>query len=289
MTKFLNFQKIGKLQMRNDWSKVLHKKFDTYFLGLTSFVKMRSVLSVSSRVARAVVATKRVPAFANLAIRTFASKAPPAVADEVRPALDEILAQEINHENSEQEIDQEYLDIKKSIEKNFVLKQEDGVAVVTLERKHKDETIVVKFDVQNETEDDDVGYDGDENDNPDYNEESYDDDEEGSKVGYGIQFDVEITKSNGNKLVFECLAGENLKISSIMHVPSGKSTTDEKLYFGPNFGDLEGSLQDAFYDYLEERKIDDDLSFFVLSHSRTKEQAEYVNWLNKLLEFTGKK
>lgn len=248
---------------------------------------MRSVLSASARVARAVVATKRVPAFANLAARSFATK---ALKEEARPALDEVLAQEIAHENSEQEIDQEYLDIKRDIEKSFKIKEAVGESAVVLERKHKDEIITVKFDVQNETEDDNMGgeeYDEEGNDDSEYNPDEYDENDAG-KVSYGIQFDVEIEK-NGNKIVIECIAGENLKITGITHVPAGRSTTDEKLYFGPSFGDLEGSLQDAFYDYLAERKIDDDLSFFVLSHSRTKEQAEYVNWLNKVLEFTAKK
>eukprot|EP01032_Pedospumella_encystans_P000609 gene609-702_t len=59
------------------------------------------------------------------------------------------------------------------------------------------------------------------------------------------------------------------------------------LYTGPNFEDLEESVQAAFYEYLTERNIDDDLSFFILAHSREKEQKEYINWLEKMQDFTA--
>lgn len=39
---------------------------------------------------------------------------------------------------------------------------------------------------------------------------------------------------------------------------------------------------------MEDRKIDNDFSFFVVSYSRNKEEREYVNWLEKVGEFAAK-
>ena len=66
---------------------------------------------------------------------------------------------------------------------------------------------------------------------------------------------------------------------------------DEEIeaYGGPVFDQLEESLQDAFYDYLEDRGINDDMCFFVLTYSGHKEQQEYKYWLNNLLQFVEKK
>ena len=64
---------------------------------------------------------------------------------------------------------------------------------------------------------------------------------------------------------------------------------DGALYGGPAFDHLDETLQNAFLDYLEDRHVDDDLSFFVLAYARHKEQQEYVNWLHKVLEFADTK
>jgi hypothetical protein len=50
---------------------------------------------------------------------------------------------------------------------------------------------------------------------------------------------------------------------------------------------LDEKLQKSFYNFLKERKIDDDLSFFILSYSNIKEQNEYKNWLKKFYDFTN--
>ena len=45
------------------------------------------------------------------------------------------------------------------------------------------------------------------------------------------------------------------------------------------FEDLEENVQEEFYKFMEERKIDNDMSYFIVSYSRYKEEREYLNWL----------
>ena len=84
-----------------------------------------------------------------------------------------------------------------------------------------------------------------------------------------------------------CTASDVLMINSVEILPNGKEKTDA-LYGGPVFDQLEEGVQKSFYEYLAERKIDDDLSYFVLSYSRDKEQREYVHWLKSVLSFVEK-
>ena len=57
---------------------------------------------------------------------------------------------------------------------------------------------------------------------------------------------------------------------------------------GPRFDDLDDDLKEEFYNYLEERGIDNELSFFLVSQARFKEEKEYVHWLEKVGEFATK-
>lgn len=117
---------------------------------------------------------------------------------------------------------------------------------------------------------------------------SEDDNEEGADMEYGINFDVVITKPTGEKMCVTCVASRKLIVRSVRHLMPGKEIDDSEGYAGPVFEQLNEELQDAFYTYLEERAIDDDLCFFILSYSRVKEQVEYSNWLNKVLAFVEK-
>jgi complement component 1 Q subcomponent-binding protein len=68
-----------------------------------------------------------------------------------------------------------------------------------------------------------------------------------------------------------------------------ESEATNELYSGPNFADLDDNLKDAFYEYLSERKIDADFSFFVAAYAHDKEQREYTQWLKSVGEFVGSK
>lgn len=112
--------------------------------------------------------------------------------------------------------------------------------------------------------------------------------EEGPALEYGINMDITITKATGQKIIIDCVASKKLIVRNIRYAEPGSDNDDPKAYGGPVFDQLNDELQESFYSYLEDRKIDEDLAFFVLSYSRAKEQKEYSNWLNKVLDFAKK-
>ena len=230
--------------------------------------------------------------------------------DEGEPVeLTEALASEIAEEAAEQDVDPELEDVKSLMLKTFDIEDTAGRGIVILRSKEgvmpNGESIEIVFDCQDEAEGDGMdgmdafeglsdlanGANGDTNSPSGFGE---DDDEDADDIGFGINFNVAISKPNGDQLLIDAVAGQQLDIQGIQYVSAENNKTlqsgsdgeiDHELYGGPVFDQLDEGLQDAFYDYLEDRHIDDDLCFFVLSYARHKEQAEYVNWLQNVLKF----
>lgn len=174
-------------------------------------------------------------------------------------------------------INQEFVDIKNQISKAFNIKEEEGSGVVTLTSKGGTELIEISFDCQDETEDFDM-----------YDEQAGEEMEEEPPLG--IKFTVSVQKKGTeDKMVFYCVAGENVSIDNVQYVPAGKSVNDETLYSGPIFDRLSDDLRESMLTFLEDRGIDDDMAFFVVAYAENKEQREYVNWLKKLMIFVDKK
>lgn len=200
-------------------------------------------------------------------------------ATEAKATITEELAKEIEFEEGNAEVDTEYEDAKKLTLQHFKLHEKPGNGVVRLTRKHNDEQIEVKFDVQDSTEEE---LDQDE----DYGQatEGGEDNVIGDDVG--VNFEVTIKKGS-KKIVVSAVGGEQLAVHGI-RIMSTTATEDEEqeVYSGPPFDELQEEVQESFLDWLEERKVDGDLAFFVLAHSRTKEQIEYVHWLHELQDFT---
>jgi complement component 1 Q subcomponent-binding protein len=105
-------------------------------------------------------------------------------------------------------------------------------------------------------------------------------------MNYGINFTVSIKKA-GKEMLFNCSAGDTVSIHNVKI--SSESNSTEATYDGPPFENLSDSLQEAFVQYLEERKINSDMSEFILSYSQAKEQKEYVHWLKTFAQFTEAK
>ena len=136
------------------------------------------------------------------------------------------------------------------------------------------EDFMEKFD-QSSEENEDGSFD-------DMDDEDYDDD-----MKYGINFTASIKKKNG-EIIFDCVADESIKIKHVrIQSATGAKDSDDSAYKGPPFENLSDSLQEAFMNYLEDRKINPDLCHFILLYSQHKEQKEYVNWLKNLSEFTA--
>lgn len=56
-------------------------------------------------------------------------------------------------------------------------------------------------------------------------------------------------------------------------------------YSGPAFDELDNALQNAFYEYMADRGIDDALATKLSDFCSNKEQLEYVKWLETMKAF----
>lgn len=196
--------------------------------------------------------------------------------------LSTVLANQIMEEDVELELDQELLDAQKLVLKNFAIKDAAGMGAVSLTRTYEDEKIAIEFDCQN------IEEDFEENELDEDDEEQEEGEEEEPAMVTGINFEAKIHRGS-SYLHIDLFAGNSLEVRNVRFVGEEQKGVDEiKLYSGPKFLDLDADLQQAFYEYLAARKIDDDLAFFVQTYSQDKEQKEYLRWLKKCLEFTSK-
>lgn len=142
-------------------------------------------------------------------------------------------------------------------------------------RTFQNETIEVVFNCQDAA--DPAAQREDDEDEPNENDEE------------GIHFKIIISKPDSDKMILDCSAFDQVMIDAVRYVPPGKSVTDDTLYDGPTFDHLDSELQAAFYSYLSDRQIDDDLATFIVNYSREKEQNEYAYWLRQLAFFAAEK
>ena len=202
----------------------------------------------------------------------------------------EALSAELASEENEFEEDPEYMEITEQVKKNFTIEDIAGLGVTKLHGKFSggkggEESIEISFDCQDEAE---MDMDMDSLASLTQNLDSEDDLEE-NVMDYGINFQVKISKSDGSKLVVDCIAAREMTIEGVQFVPASygsKIEQEEEVYGGPVFDQLDETLQDAFFEYLADRKVDNDMAFFVLTYSRNKEQREYMTWMKNMLAFS---
>ena len=157
-----------------------------------------------------------------------------------------------------------------------------------LKRKYNNEEIVVTFDCQDENEESALNDDFDVDKY--YNEDNVEGDDEDDEfpdedLKYGINFTVTIKKKN-SEMIAHCVADSTINVVSLKVSPVGDEN-DEQRYKGPPFENLSQAMQNALTNFLEDRKVDANLSSFILLYSQYKEQKEYVQWLKSLAEFTA--
>jgi complement component 1 Q subcomponent-binding protein len=179
----------------------------------------------------------------------------------------------------------------------FELHETKGDAEMTLTRKFGEndaEEVTVTFIAQEDPYEEDDFDDEDFDIEDDAEAASEEDDLDGlddDEDAIAISFNVVVSKADGSAyLDFDCLTdGE---IIEIRHV--GFEAFDEEnpmigtTYTGPNFEDLEESVQDKFHDYLEERGINADLANYIIEAHLDKEQREYTSWLERVAHFVKK-
>lgn len=232
---------------------------------------------------RVVAATARAVVSASAARRTFHSlsaiaprfRAQQAASVRFASSLSETLGNELVAEKAEKgaDIDQDLVDVQKHVLKVFKLKEEAGSSYTTLTRKHGEELIEIVFSCTDVEEGSGFDMEQENGEDPQIEE------------GQGIAFDIKITKGD-NQMVISAVASDALTIRNVAYI-DGKLKDKDDAYDGPSFDDLDEAVQGAFYEYLTERNIDDDLSFFILASSHHKEQREYENWLEKVQSFTA--
>lgn len=90
-------------------------------------------------------------------------------------------------------------------------------------------------------------------------------------------------------LHFDCVAssvGEDRSDFDIRkaHYIQSTSCLDSSVYRGPIFSDLDPALQCELKQFLASRGIEENFTNFVLLHLHRKEQDQYMNWLQKLID-----
>lgn len=193
------------------------------------------------------------------ATRAFSSSLNSILQKEIEVAKEEIAGVDDNAE---------FNDFKKDILKLFKIEDQAGHSTVKMTRQHKSEVITVAFDCQ-DTADDYDSYDDEERE------------EESDEVELGLNFEATVEKGNA-KLTAQCVAGPSgLRVRYIQ-----KGASDDKnAYTGPEFSTLDENLQEELFKWLDERKIDEDLSTFIHAYAQQKEHKEYLHWLEDMNSF----
>ncbi|VVA95864.1 unnamed protein product [Arabis nemorensis] len=104
-----------------------------------------------------------------------------------------------------------------------------------------------------------------------------------------ITFIVNISKcGSGETLEIMCSAWpDTIEISKLCVRKSIKSSPSS--YGGPEFEELDDNLQDALYQFLEERGISDDLAVFLHQYMKNKGKGEYVRWMESVKSYVEQK
>ncbi|KAI0512038.1 hypothetical protein KFK09_012673 [Dendrobium nobile] len=126
--------------------------------------------------------------------------------------------------------------------------------------------------------------------NPDVEEDEEEDDtdqENASKPSFSLH----VTIDKGEEvpiLEFACnLNSEELEIENMARKNPDDSDC-QGTYEGPEFSDLDESLQKALHHYLKVRGIRDSLHGFLSEYMMKKDEREYQTWLKNIEEFVRK-
>uniref|UniRef100_K3WAS0 Mitochondrial glyco protein n=1 Tax=Globisporangium ultimum (strain ATCC 200006 / CBS 805.95 / DAOM BR144) TaxID=431595 RepID=K3WAS0_GLOUD len=204
-----------------------------------------------------------------------------------KSSLTSLLKREIEEEKGNCFEGEELEELHAKMNKIFTLKETPGNMEIVLTGQVGTDSIRIKFDSQDvvELEEDYVDEDEEEEEEEaNYDEEEEEEDGEEDELP-GIRFVADVTRDNQG-LQFECVASSNLTVERVRFLSDFSANAEkDNLYFGPNFADMELDVQEKFYDYLAERKIDDDLAQFITQYADLKEQREYLSFLESAETF----
>lgn len=106
--------------------------------------------------------------------------------------------------------------------------------------------------------------------------------DDGGAPSYPINLQITITKPGNEAIELSAVVQDGTIVTQfIEHVPAEKVADDSTTtaYSGPPFNNLDSDLQVLFDQYLEERGINAELAQILPTLIESKEQREYVGWL----------
>ena len=245
--------------------------------------------AVASRSAPSAVAAVR----ASLCVRGLHASSPareeePPSAPSGERGLSQVLGEELEHERTTY-VPSEV--VAKGPPEPFEIIETDGDCEITLVRAYgDDEEIAVTFNATEDPYEEDEYFNDGTVDGLVSNETDEDDED------VTIHFTVSVSRGDGHEgLEFSCATdGEtvevrNVRYESLGSLGSSDDEDDEDAYFssypGPNYDELDESVQEEFHKYLEARGIDATLANYVAELHVDKEQREYTRWLENVADF----
>ena len=120
-----------------------------------------------------------------------------------------------------------------------------------------------------------------------------DDEDAADEEDMTIQFAVSVTRADGQEsLEFACATdGVTVEVRNVRYDAVDPNGEEYGLssYPGPNYDELDESVQEEFHKYLEARGIDETLANYIMESYEDKEQKEYMGWLHNVSNFVAKK
>ena len=202
--------------------------------------------------------------------------------------LSQVLGEELEHERTTY-VPSEV--VAKGPPEPFEMIETDGDCEITLVRAFgDDEEIAVTFNATEDPYEEDEYFVSDADGAA--TNEAEDDDEDVT-----IHFSVSVSRGDGHEgLEFSCATdGETVEVRIVRYEAIGgggggeADEDDEDEYFssypGPNYDELDESVQEEFHKYLEARGIDATLANYIAEAHVDKEQREYTRWLENVANF----
>ncbi|XP_027333325.1 uncharacterized protein At2g39795, mitochondrial [Abrus precatorius] len=111
------------------------------------------------------------------------------------------------------------------------------------------------------------------------------DDSSGVNVRLHLSLLVDISKGEGGSdLEFVCSAWpECLDVVKVYMLRRGQMPA--RPYLGPDFRDLNAKVQEKFYEYLDERGVNNELAIFLHEYMMNKDRIELLRWMDNLKSF----
>ncbi|KAL0359249.1 UNVERIFIED_CONTAM: putative protein, mitochondrial [Sesamum angustifolium] len=192
-----------------------------------------------------------------------------------KPSSDEALLRVIDSE-IQCAVESQDEEEAEEVPQGFPFKIEDhpGQQTITLTREYQGETITVEVHMPDLVT-------GEENDHDDDDDD--DDEERGNQSS--IPLVVRVSKKSGPSLEFGCTAYPDEVAIDSLAVKDPNNSEDQIAYEGPDFADLDESLQKAFHKYLELRGIKPSTTNFLHGYMVDKDSREYTTWLKNLQKF----